>query len=681
IGSRRERLFSRLGVQTAGDLLLLMPREYRRYVFVPIGTLRAGETAAVSGMVKKISLHPMKRGGSFISAHVADASGSISVLWFNQPYVLDRIAEGGWFIIEGRVREGRNGKYLEPVAYEEVDEEEGGFLLGRAGAGIIRPVYPLVEGLSQKMVARSVSLAMERLLPKLDEHMPPEILKARALPDIRSAFALVHAPENADDAELGRKRLAFDELMLFSLAVLARKKKRQKVENRFRIMETALVRERIMKRIPFALTAAQERVIGEIKRDLAAPHYMNRLLQGDVGTGKTVVAFYAMLLTVAAGRQAAVLAPTEILAQQHYAVLSELLKGSKVRVECLTSAVRGERRRSALEAAASGEAGIVVGTHAILEKKVVFKSLALAVMDEQHRFGVMQRRRLREKSGGDIHTLLMTATPIPRTLALTLYGDLDLSLLDEYPPGRAQTDTRLVPAGRENEMWMFARKRAEKGERVYVVVPLIEESEKLDVAAAVTLHRELSSGVFADLPVGLVHGRVNSAEKEKTMARFRSGAVPIIVSTVVIEVGLDVPEATVMVVMNAERYGLSQLHQLRGRIGRGRKRSFLFLVPGAEDDTARQRLRVLTETRDGFKVAEEDFRLRGMGEFFGAKQHGRSEFVVADLTRDYDMLAEARETAERIIENDPGLKKSEHQGLRHRLLEVFGARLPLVDVG
>ena len=681
IGPQRKVQFARLGVQTIGDLVLLLPREYKRFKFVPIKDLREGEIVAVSGMVKSISSHPMRRGGLIVNARLADATGSIRVTWFNQGYVLDKLREGQWLLVEGKVKSDKMGCYVGPASFEEVDEEEGGFLLGRAGKDVIRVVYPLSEGLTQRVVANAIAQAMSVVMPRLTDPLPEELRKTLSLPALAEAFQYVHAPEKIEDAERGRKRLVFDELFLFSLAVLIRKKGHERLGNRRRIVATEKISDRIKRRIPFELTKAQRRVISEIERDLAGPHYMNRLLQGDVGTGKTIVAFHAMLLAVAAGHQAAVLAPTEILAQQHYSVLSRLLEGSKVRVELLTSSVRGDKRSDILKETASGQVGILIGTHAIIEKGVRFKSLALVIMDEQHRFGVMQRQRLREKGGDDVHTLLMTATPIPRTLALTLYGDLDVSLLDEYPPGRGETLTRLVPPGKEPEMWDFARKKAQKGERVYVVVPIIEESETLDIAAAKTLHKQLSVGQFKGIPVGLMHGRLNSAEKAAVMKRFRSGALPVIVSTVVVEVGVDVPEATVMVVMNAERYGLSQLHQLRGRIGRGAKRSFFFMVPGSREGEVLNRLAVLEGTRDGFKVAEEDFRLRGPGEFFGAKQHGEGEFLVADLLRDYDVLISAREEARKVLESDPHLSVPGHENLKHRLIEVFGERMHLVDVG
>lgn len=682
IGTHRARLLKKLGVEKVKDLLFLMPRTYRRYRFVPIGDVQEGDNIALSGMVKRISVRQMRRRlGTAVTAKLADATGTINAVWYNQGHVAGKLREGQWLVIEGKVRRTKAGIQLEPERFEEVDEEEGGFLLGMAGRTVVRVAYPLTEGLTQRMVARAVETAMDLCLPGMADVLPDGVLARYGLPSTRNALKMIHRPQGVEEAEVGRRRFVFEELFVFCIALLARKRTLATVKNDIVIRKSARVTDRIEKRLPFRLTKSQRLAVEDIERDMAGSSYMNRLLQGDVGMGKTLVAFYAMLLVIAAKKQVAVLAPTEILAHQHYEVLSGLLEKSRVGIEYLSSSVRSNKRRQLLEGIASGGVDLVVGTHAILEKEVQFRALGLAVMDEQHRFGVHQRGRLRQKGGDRVHTLLMTATPIPRTLALTLYGDLDITVLDEYPPGRGETVTKIVPDGMEDEMWSFVRSRAGKGELTYVVVPLVEESEKLDVASALSIHDGLANGPLSGVGVGLVHGRMNPDEKRLAMRDFRSGKTRVLVSTVVIEVGIDVSEATLIVVMNAERFGLSQLHQLRGRVGRGHRKSYCFLVPGSRDEQVMNKLRILERTNDGFVVAEEDFKIRGMGEFFGDKQHGRSGFLVARLPQDYDILAGARRAAADLLEQDPQLQDGENRALRHHVLEKYGATLRFLDIG
>ena len=680
VGPRREKLLERLGVRTAGDLLLTLPRDYRLYRVVPAAQAAPGEQVALSVMLKSLSLRPTRRGQLLLEAEAADPTGRVRILWFNQPYVMDRLREGMWLLVEGRVRRSRFGTYLEPEHWEAVSEEEGGFFLGAGRREFVRVQYPLTEGLTQRLMRSLVEEALRRILPGLADPVPEYLRRRRKLPPLGEAFRMVHRPPTPREAERGRRRLAYDEFLLFQTAMMLRRHRLRQAPARYVVNLSPEIHRRIRRRLPFTLTGAQERAVAEIARDLASGRPMNRLLQGDVGTGKTAVAFYAVLACVARRLQAVVLAPTEILAEQHYGLFRRLLEGSRVRLALLTSSVRGAARKQILAGLAEGSVDVLVGTHAVMEKGVRFRRLALAVMDEQHRFGVLQRKRLRAKGTG-VHTLLMTATPIPRTLALTLYGDLDVSVLDEFPPGRGRVSTRTVEEGELEELWRFVAERAGAGERAYVICPLVEESRKSDLVAATALHRELSRGPLKHVGVGLLHGRMPWREKERVLERLRRGEVAVLVSTVVVEVGIDVPEATVMVVEHAERFGLAQLHQLRGRIGRGRKDAWFFMVVRGGDEAALERIRVMERTRDGFAVAEEDFRLRGPGEFFGTRQHGEAEFVVADLVRDLDILSAARQDARELVQADPGLQRAEHRALGRRIMEVFRDRLNLVDVG
>lgn len=680
VGPRREKTLNKLGIHTVGDLLLTLPRDYQRYQVVAAADAREGERVALSVMIKHLQLRPMRRGRGIVEASAADSTGTVQITWFNQPYVMEKITAGMWLLVEGKMRRSKRGIHLEPSRWEVIDEEEGGFLLGSSRREFIRVIYPLTEGISQRMMRDLVRKALSRIVPDMADPIPEDLLKKHNFPDLPTAFRLVHSPETLEEAELGRRRLAYQEFLLFQTAMALRREHLRSIPADFVINVPDKVDERIRRRIPFPLTAAQERVISEIREDMGGGGSMNRLLQGDVGTGKTIVAFYSVLACVAAKLQAAVLAPTEILAEQHFRLFQNLLKGSRVRLELLTSSVKGRKREETLKGLEDGSVNVLIGTHAVIESGVSFKHLALAVMDEQHRFGVLERKRLRSKGTG-LHTLLMTATPIPRTLALTLYGDLDVSVLDEFPPGRGKVTSRQVDEADEDKMWQFIRNRAEKGERVYVICPLIEESEKSDLVAAEQLYGELRKSPLKNVGIGLLHGRMKWRDKDKVVADLRSGRLRILVSTVVVEVGIDVPEATVMVVQHAERFGLSQLHQLRGRVGRGSRDSWFFMLRRGGDETTQKRIEVLEKTRDGFAVAEEDFKLRGSGEFFGTRQHGESEFIVADLNRDFDLLMDARRDARALVREDPGLSASPHLALKQRIMEVFRGRINLADVG
>ncbi|MBX6422442.1 ATP-dependent DNA helicase RecG [Thermosulfurimonas sp. F29] len=686
VGPKLAARLATRGIHTIEDLLYFLPKSYEdRRRYTPIRELRAGGKAVVKGEV--VLSGPVQfRRRRIYEVVLSDGTGLLTLKWFHfrESHLRETFRIGKTVIVSGEV--SRFGGRFEMVHPEVEDPEAPGLELH---VGRILPVYPPVEGVSPKVLRRIVREAVERHADKLVSYIPPEILRRRRLLPLSEAVRGLHFPP--DDADLSalnaersvyHKSLAFDEFFFLELALgLRRSRVKQAPGIAFRTA-SALV-ERFLARLPFRLTRAQERAFEEIKRDMAKPFPMNRLLQGDVGCGKTVVAFLAALIAIDNGYQVALMAPTEILAEQHYAGFRELCGLAGVETALLTGGLPPSRKREVKQALALGQVHLVIGTHALFQEDVEFKRLGLVVIDEQHRFGVLQRAALRDKAKGvSPDTLVMTATPIPRTLALTIYGDLEVSLIDELPAGRKPVRTELFTEASRHLAYEKARQEARRGHRVYVVLPLIEESEKMDLLSATEWAEHLRKEVFSEFRVGLLHGRMSPPEKERVMRAFKRGDYQILVSTTVIEVGVDVPEATVMIIEHAERFGLSQLHQLRGRVGRSDRQSYCFLVahgvsPGGE---AWRRLRVLTETNDGFRIAEEDLKIRGPGEFLGTRQHGYLEFRRADLVRDYEMLLAAREEAFRLLEEDPALARPEHQPLKEILSERWAERLRLSEV-
>ncbi|RUM87044.1 MAG: DNA helicase RecG [Thermodesulfatator sp.] len=679
------RLASR-GLHTVEDLLYFLPRAYEdRRRLTPIREARIGERVVVQGEVVMSGPVHFKRRKVY-EVLLSDGTGILALKWFHfrENFLKEAFQPGKTVIVSGEV--SRFGGRLEMVHPEIEDPEDPALNLH---VGRILPVYPAIEGVSPKVLRRILREAVERYADHLVSYIPLEILRRRRLLPLAEAIKRLHfPPEDADLEALNRERsvyhrsVAFDEFFFLELALgLRRSRSAQAPGIAFRT-EGRLVKE-FLEKLPFRLTPAQERALQEILRDMAKPYPMNRLLQGDVGCGKTVVAFLAALTAIENGYQVALMAPTEILAEQHYSGFRELCGLAGVEVALLTGGLPSSRKREVKQALALGQIQMVIGTHALFQEDVEFKRLGLVIIDEQHRFGVLQRAALRDKAQGvSPDTLVMTATPIPRTLALTLYGDLEVSLIDEMPAGRKPVKTLLFAARERSKAYALVRREIEKGHRAYVVLPLIEESEKMGLLSATEWAEKLSQEVFPDLRVGLLHGRMSPMEKERIMRAFKRGDLDILVSTTVIEVGVDVPEATVMVIEHAERFGLSQLHQLRGRVGRSERQSYCLLIahavsPGSE---AWRRLKVLTETTDGFRIAEEDLRIRGPGEFLGTRQHGYLEFRRADMIRDYDMLLAAREEAFRLLEEDPELSRPEHRVLRRVLAERWAERLHLSEV-
>ena len=670
VGPARAEQLAALGIRTVEDMLMYFPRRFdlRRQV-TPMSSLRGDEPAAtVAGEV--LDVEELRFGPRpFFQAQLQDETGWVFARWFHGGYLRDRIVPGMQIAVSGGVSVYREHLQFINPRWQIIWEPEQTNL----HADELLPVYPasgtLTSGILGQIIRRVLGEAA-RLVP---EWFPDDYLAERKMPSRGAAVAAMHRPEDRQQWGSARRRMAYDECMLLQLGI-ALMRMREVSRPAHALPTGELIDKRIRARFPFKLTAAQNRAVKEIAADLARERPMNRLLQGDVGSGKTVVALYAALAAVAHRKQAAIMAPTEILASQHYRKTGEYLAGSKVRTELLVGGQSPAERQRILEGLAGGQVDIVVGTHALISEGVRFARLALVVVDEQHKFGVRQRTSIRYK-GYAPHYLVMTATPIPRTLAMTVFGDLDVSVIDELPPGRGKTTTRCVTGDHLDEVLALVREKLAAGQQAYFIYPLVSPSPQLELKAAEEAYDELSAGALRDFRLGLIHGQMTAKRKEAVMRKFREGQVQALIASVVVEVGLDVPAANVMVVMHAERFGLAQLHQLRGRIGRGAQNATCVLVATPGNPIARRRLEVLTETDDGFKIAEEDLRLRGPGEFFGTRQHGLPELKVADLIDDFELLRMARRDAFAIVAEDPALAAPHRQQLRHEVLRAYGGRL------
>ena len=682
VGPRRAADLENAGLLTVEDLLYRFPTRYEdRSRLQPIATLKPGQIVSIAGRVLACGLRSTRRPGfKIFEAAIDDGTGSLRVVWLNQPFLKDVFMRGQHVVLYGAIEmRGSVGMQLTNPQYEILDDEDGETI----HTGRIVPVYERTGTITPKMQRRLVHDALQRLPADLPDHLPEEIRLRLGMPSRLAALLATHFPP--DDAALdalnrfataAQQRLIFEEAFTFQMGVLARRQTAAAEPKPAAIRVDDRIRESARAVLPFRLTNGQKQALKDIVADLQRPHPMNRLLQGDVGAGKTIVALLAALVVMENGLQAVFMAPTEILAEQHFTNISRLLQASRFRVALLTGSTGSAARREQLAQVESGAIQLVVGTHALVQGDVLFKQLGLVVIDEQHRFGVLQRATLRAK-GLHPDVLVMTATPIPRTLALTVYGDLDVSMIRELPAGRLPVRTLAKPESRREEVYEFVRGQLDAGRQVYVIYPLVEESEKIDVKAATQMADHLAQEIFPSYKVGLLHGRLKADAKERVMRAFVAGELQLLVSTTVVEVGVDVPNASVMIVEHAERFGLSQMHQLRGRVGRDRYQSHCFLLYQSPlSDEARERLKAMTETTDGFEIAERDLRLRGPGDFFGTRQAGIPTFRMIDLVRDRELLDTAHREAARWFE-----ASSPTSAGIDKLLAGWEQRFRLIEVG
>jgi len=691
VGDKRAPAFRKLGLRCVADLLLHMPfryeHEHAEQTIAEAGALigphhNAEANIATRGEVATCRPGRTKRQPYEATLH--DGTGTMQLLWFNSPWMKKKLHPGEHIRVWGTGK--RHGDYLQMVnpKFDHYDPAPapGSEPAPAARRDRLAPVYPASEQVTSETIEQVIETILDEALKLVEEHYDEAFRTKLALPRLDEAYRMVHHPATEDGAKAGRRRLAFDELMLLQLGVMMKRHHRREDLKAIALAWNEPIDVHIRARFPFELTKAQSDVIAEIAADLQSERPMNRLLQGDVGAGKTVVALYAMLMAVAARHQAALMAPTELLAEQHFASITEMLAGSNVRIELLTGSLKKARRPEILDRLANGDIDILIGTHALLTETVAFKSLAVAVADEQHRFGVHQRVTLRAKAADPSscpHMLVMTATPIPRTMSLTVFGDLDISTIRDLPPGRQRIITKYVPQAEADKVYEFVRQRLDAGEQAYIVVPVIEESDS-GLKDIQSHYDRLSRGPLAGKRLAAVHGRLKRDEREAIMNAFRGSEIDALIATTVIEVGVDVPNATLMVIEHADRFGLAQLHQLRGRVGRGSRQSLCVLIADPVTDDGRARVEAIVKTTDGFEIAEKDLELRGPGELFGTRQSGLPPFRVASLPADLALLRLARKEAKAWIDANPLLVGERDAILKRRLLKAHGESLGLGDV-
>ncbi len=669
VGPARVEVLNKLNLYTVRDIVEYFPRTYEdRGTYKKIGELVDGETTTFKAVLaSSVNETRIRKNMTIYKAIAKDDTGSIILTWFNQPYVKKQLKTDGEYAFYGKIKNTLGRIEIQSPVFEEIGKEKN--------TGRIVPVYPLTNGITQNVFRTIVENATNEMKNKYAEALPEWVRVQNNLVDINYAMKNIHFPDTLQDFEKARYRLAFEELLVMQLGLLRFKIAGEKNYEGISFNKDEKMDE-LLSTLPYKLTNAQMRVWREIDNDMKSEKSMNRLVQGDVGSGKTVVATLAMFKAVRNGYQAALMAPTSILARQHYEGISKMLKPFGIIVELLTGDVTKKNKTLILDRLKSGEIDILIGTHALIEDNVEFKNIGLVITDEQHRFGVRQRKILSSK-GQKTDTLVMTATPIPRTLAIILYGDLDISIIDELPPGRQKIDTYAVRRNLEDRINNFVKKEISAGRQAYVVCPLVEESEEMSGVKSVTEQLEYYKKVFDEYRVEMLHGKMRPKEKDEIMTRFKNAEIDILISTTVIEVGVDVPNATMMVIENAERFGLAQLHQLRGRVGRGKFKSYCILKYDSKSDIVQKRMDIMQKTNDGFVISEKDLELRGPGDFFGTKQHGLPEFKIANLFVDVPILKKAQVVANTILEDDPNLILEDNLELKKKINELFVERIGL----
>lgn len=657
IGEKTSQLFAKLGICTVGELIGHYPRTYEVYGNpVPIGSLKEGQIAAVEASIATMVEVKRTENLQLVSCNIRDASGSIRLTWFNQVYLKHMLKRGIRYIFRGKIaRKNEDLVMDQPKIYQR---EEYRRLLG-----VMQPVYPLTGGLSNRTLQKAVSQAIGQAnMP--EDYLPRRIIKENGLVQHTAAIREIHFPKSKETVQDARKRIVFDEFFQFILKLRQIREKCQAEENRFILNETKQCRM-LLENLPYQLTDGQKNVINEIQNDMSGRYVMNRLIQGDVGSGKTILAVYALLLAASNGFQGCIMAPTEVLAQQHYESIGQVLEPLGVRVCLLTGAMTAAKKRAVCAQIVSHEVDVIIGTHALIQEKVEYHNLALVVTDEQHRFGVRQRESLANK-GGHPHVLVMSATPIPRTLAIVLYGDLDVSVLTELPAKRLSIKSCVVGTSYRPTAYRFIEKQVAAGHQAYIICPMVEESEEIEAENVTDYTRRLVEALPAGISVASLHGKMKPSQKNDVMTRFAKGETKVLVSTTVVEVGVNVPNATVMMIEDAQRFGLAQLHQLRGRVGRGEAQSYCIFVNGSESDKARERLEVMNRSNDGFFIAQEDLKVRGPGELFGVRQSGELQFMLADIYQDAGILAEALKAVDSMSDQE-----------REQVMAFLGRNLPL----
>ena len=661
VGPKKAYLLKRLNINTINDIIWHVPRDYEdRGNIKKISNLKNGEKATFYGFIcGEGDISKPKKNLSLIKFKVKDETGWIEVVFFNKVYLKKVIVSGQRVMINGEIKKTYKGLQVVNPILEKVDSDEEDSRRG------IVPIYPSTEGLSQNEIIKIQKNVVELVKDSIEEYLPNEIIKKYRLCDIKFAIENIHFPRSVQSLKIAKYRLVFEEFFFLQLGLLKIKKSNFNEKKSVALINSSGIKEFIQK-LPFTLTPAQEDVLKEICEDLEKDIPMNRLVQGDVGSGKTIVAIISLLKAVINGYQGAFMAPTEILAEQHYMSLTELLEPLGIKIGLLVGSLSKGEKNKVLKEVESGEINIVVGTHALIQEGVNFCNLSLVITDEQHRFGVRQRAILASK-GQNPHILVMTATPIPRTLALILYGDLDISIIDHLPPGRKSIKTYSRTSNKRNQIYNFVKGQLDQGRQAYVVCPLVDESETIDAQSATEIARELSYNLLNGYKVELLHGKMLPREKEEIMGNFKKGLIDTLVSTTVIEVGVNVPNATIMVVENAERFGLAQLHQLRGRVGRGNHQSYCILINNSRTEISKERMDIMEKTTDGFIISEKDLKLRGPGEFFGTRQHGLPELKVANLFKHISILKIVQKEIERIGQIDSELKLSEYPLLKRKL--------------